>query len=106
MMRQYIASTARAVRKEKGYSHAHIAAARGVRESTVVRFEGGKQSRVDIDQMLDAYAAVTGVAPITFWDRALAAWHASDTDGSTDRRGHGSNTDHAHRERQRAAERA
>jgi transcriptional regulator with XRE-family HTH domain len=84
-MMQFIAAAAKAARKEGGFSHAHIAAARGVRESTIVRFESGRMRKLDLDALLASYAAVTGLAVITFWEHALTAWRDALTDESPTR---------------------
>jgi hypothetical protein len=105
-MMQYIAGAAKTIRCEHQLSHAHVACARAVRESTVVRFESGKMRCVDLDGMIAAYAEVTGVATIEFWDRALAAWHADETPTTTTTRsttnGDGNTRDQRRRVKQRA----
>jgi hypothetical protein len=105
-MMQFIAGAAKAARCEGGFSHAHVAAAHGVRESTIVRFESGKMRRVDLDELLAAYAGVTGVAVIVFWERAVAAYRdalaADESSTTTTRRSTtngGSNTRRSERKR-------
>jgi transcriptional regulator with XRE-family HTH domain len=110
-MMQFIAGAAKAARREGGFSHAHIAAARGVRESTIVRFESGQMRRVDLDELLSAYAAVTGVAVIVFWERAVAAWRdaltADESSTNTTRRSTTNGASNTRRnERKRARQRA
>lgn len=107
-MMPHIASAAKAARIEAKLSHAHIAAVRGVRESTIVRFESGRMRRVDVDEMLVAYAQVTGLAVIEFWERALAGWRDVLSDESTTNRrknGDGNNA-RTRNKRRSAAQRA
>jgi transcriptional regulator with XRE-family HTH domain len=110
-MMQYVAAAAKAARLDAGLSHAHVAAARGVRESTVVRFESGRMQQVNLDEMLDAYASVTGVPAIVLWDRALSTWRKTDESSNTsegnrsDRRAGTTSTARAG-QRDRAAQRA
>jgi transcriptional regulator with XRE-family HTH domain len=110
-MMPFIADAAKAARKEGGFSHAHIAAARGVRESTIVRFESGQMHRVDLDELLDAYSTVTGLSVIAFWERALAAWRATlsadESSTTTTRRSTTNGASNTRRnERKRARQRA
>jgi transcriptional regulator with XRE-family HTH domain len=82
----HLAAVTREARIAAGLTYAHIAVhvrkrdgRLGVSESTVARFEYGKQWPENPDAMLDAYGAALDVHPVTLWRSAIDKWAATVT---------------------------
>lgn len=69
---------------EKPLKAIHVASTADVTESTLSRFENGKNRGfpTDTEKIMDAYAAELEVDPLELWDAAFQAWRLA-TDGST-----------------------
>jgi transcriptional regulator with XRE-family HTH domain len=77
-MGYWLGQAARGYRESAGVVRSQIAGAVAVDQSTVARFEAGQSWPREIDEMLDAYAKLSGLdAPRDIWERALGLWAAA-----------------------------
>lgn len=73
-MLHWLGLAAREARERAGRRQVHIAAAADVGETTISRFEAGKQWPRSPDRTIAAYAQVLEVDAIEIWQEALRRW--------------------------------
>lgn len=81
-MGYWLGRAARSYRESAGVVRSQIAGAVAIDQSTVARFEAGQSWPRPLDEMLEAYAKLSGLDDARdIWERALQLWEAARESG-------------------------